>query len=239
MEKQIMEKIRKLLALSEDAKKQGSLAEAANAAAKVQDLLMKHNLSMAEINRDKPSSVDETMINILKKAWNHRHGKWVFHLYKVIAKANLCDIYVHLTKGRERIFIVGEEKNREIVEYMADQIIARLYAMQQYAWRVYKGPEKQGTFRRGYFLGATVAITAKLKESFDKGVRDTPQAQSLVHLKDQAIQDFLAKKYLKKNRTAIRITGQDGFKTGQRDGKDMSISKGLNKNPINQSLIDS
>jgi len=236
MEKQIIEKIRKLLALSEDAKNQGSLEEAANAAAKVQDILMKYNLSMAEVNKEKESLVSETAINVLRKGWNHRHGKWIFHLYKAIATVNLCDIYVQITKGHEKVFIIGEENNREIVEYMADQLISRLYQMQRYAWKKYRGPEKQGAFRRGYFMGAVVAIGNKLKESFEKAAEASPETQSLVQVKDQAIRDYLRNKNLKKARPS-KVTGRDGFRNGHRDGKNLSIHKGVERNALNQNLI--
>ena len=52
----IIEKVQKLLRLQKGAEDIGSLEEAANAAEKVQTLLLKHNLEMADISAHDPNT---------------------------------------------------------------------------------------------------------------------------------------------------------------------------------------
>ncbi len=237
MDKKLIEKVRKLLALSADAENQGSLAEAANAAQKAQDLLMKHNLSMEEVNKDPNQiTIDQTMVEIVKQGWNHRHGKWLYSLYNAAAKANLCETFISTQKGFERVYIVGEEHNREIAQYLAEQLTIRIYKMESYSWRVYQGREKRGTFRRGYLLGATLAVRDRLLESFKKAAEATEQTRALVHTKDALITEYLAGLGLKTAKRS-KVSGMDGFRNGHKDGKDISIHKGVKSNALNQKVI--
>ena len=81
--KSIIEKVQKLLSLQKGAEVIGSLKEAANAAEKVQTLLLKYNLEMADISAYDPDREQKIGRAIYRDVYAKKNeGKWIYRLYK-------------------------------------------------------------------------------------------------------------------------------------------------------------
>lgn len=119
----LLERIQKLYAKAESAKEIGSLAEAEAFNAKVNKLLIEHNLSMTDINNlsDENGKSDEEIIeteraNDLIFGENKSNGTWDRLLLQVLAKHNMCDLL--WMQRTQRVSVLGTKTNIEIMSYL-------------------------------------------------------------------------------------------------------------------------
>lgn len=233
---EIQEKIAKLLNKAESAKELGSLEEAAAFTAKVSELLMKYNLSLSDIKGKKDKDdVEANKINLADlHGYNKTEGDWIVQLYNCIAKFNLCRV-IKINKGDAlAIMLLGDKYNVETVVFISSQLVNRLKILQRQRFKEYSeagGPEKKGTFKRAYFIGAINAIWDKLEEQKISMERENSNITTLVKTNEIAIADKVEELFgdRVKSGKARKVKGQDGAGFGYQDGKDMEINKGLNE----------
>jgi hypothetical protein len=233
---EIQEKIAKLLNKAESAKELGSLEEAAAFTAKVSELLMKYNLSLSDIKGKKDK--DDVMANKINLAdlhgYNKTEGDWIVQLYNCIAKFNLCRV-IKINKGDSlAIMLLGDKYNVETVLFISSQMVNRLKILQRQRFKEYSesgGPEKKGTFKRAYFIGAINAIWDKLEQQKVQMERENSNVTTLVRTNELAIADKVEELFgdRVKSGKARKVKGQDGAGYGYQDGKNMEINKGLNE----------
>ena len=89
----VLERIAKLMQMADG----GTQHEAETAAKMAQQLLMKHNLSMDDVNVDideKERAVQDERFN-MRDVWKKVEGNWVAILYNQVAINNLCKVITH------------------------------------------------------------------------------------------------------------------------------------------------
>jgi|ERR1035437_4579151 hypothetical protein len=124
----ILIRIKKLLALATSDNEN----EAANAAAKAQDLLMEYNLTEADL--DGVSLVkDEKVVRVYQPPKGHNAKNWYVSLSTVVARANLCKI---LTSGASLIWI-GKPTNIEVSQFLTDSVAHDLERICDKNWTIY------------------------------------------------------------------------------------------------------
>lgn len=202
----IIEKIQKLLNLKEGAEAVGSLAEAENAAAKMQDLLMKWNLDLnqvksASIAAKAKISIEEVFVDTSKKT-KKSESFWVPRLYVGVARNNLCKVWWG-GAGEFYVNIIGHSHNIALVEYICDQLIDKIRIAEKFAWKDYykenegnSWSEKRGTFRRGFLEGASIGITKRLDAEYEnmQNHNDNPYALMIVN-KKQEVEEWYREEY--------------------------------------------
>jgi hypothetical protein len=167
----IIEKIQKLLNLKEGAEAVGNLHEAENAAARVQDYLLRYNLDLETVKKSKieqKAEMESITINCSDKQ-DKRESNWVPKLYVAIATNNLCKIFTY----DQQVRILGHKVNVQMVAYIAEQMIAKIRIAEKFTWKEYENSplepwgerEKRGTFRRGFFEGAAYGNCCKVKKA--------------------------------------------------------------------------
>jgi ElaB/YqjD/DUF883 family membrane-anchored ribosome-binding protein len=147
----LAEKVEKLLALSQSSNEH----EAAAAAARVQDLLQKYNLEIADIEALRGEKVEHSSIHLVRvpfvgmngKAWNQR-TTWEVNLATVIATNFFCRV---VFSQRDVVF-VGTEANLQTGTYVYAQLVARLWALSAQARNTYVRTTKQEYEARGAIL---------------------------------------------------------------------------------------
>ena len=178
----LMGKIEKLLRMSKDI---GSPNEAAVAAAKVRNLLLEHNLTLSEVEA-KDADVITKHIKV-DQFFDKRHGKWISQLYGTLSKFNLCrsviSNYKHNTSPPV-ITLIGKKETIEVVEYLANQLMARAFILEKLGWRDHYGREGRGAFRRGFLRGFVVGIYVQLDE---QQARDSEAITALIVVEDAAV----------------------------------------------------
>lgn len=116
----IIEKLAKLKAHAESAEAIGNQEEAAAFAAKFQELLMKHELTMSEIEFKRVASDDPMGREFATGGGAGQRRLWQEQLASVIASAFFCRILVY--KGSDLIAFVGRETHRQAAEYVYSRL---------------------------------------------------------------------------------------------------------------------
>ena len=117
--KKILEKIKKLKALYEGAKKINSEGEANNAARAIQALLTEYNLEMAEIDFQDCEFVKEKIVGGSKLV--SYAGKWEINLLTALAYYNFCQVF-YVSNNWKDITLVGNVENVETVKWLFDYL---------------------------------------------------------------------------------------------------------------------
>jgi DNA-binding FrmR family transcriptional regulator len=234
----IIERIRKLLDMQYGAEKIGSLHEAENAAARIQEILFKYNADLSDIDLEKnENKISENQISIATQV-KRIEGQWVSLLYNVIAKGNLCRAICHQVRGGEifAVSLIGNRVNIEITQYTVEQLIPRIRIMAKRSWDHYNGGEKKNAYMRGFYKGAVHGINYKLEEQ-KKSMMQEQSISALVKREDAALENYINGNHQDlKTSKSNPLSAQDGLHRGFQAGKDIEINKGL-KNGLNQNLL--
>lgn len=230
----VKSKLEKLLRLQEGATKIGSLEEAGNAAQKIQTLLFKYNLEMADIcMADKSQPVIGNQKTDLKEkfGWNKSSGPWMVNLVNVISRANLCRA-VQTKVGNENVFmtIFGEKENVIAVNMLVSQLIHRLKDMASNSWKLYNGYEKKNAYLRGYLSGAVVGIFHKLQENQKRMEEENAKVTTMVVANEALVSQVMNDHYngnLRSAKQTKRLSSNDGRARGYQAGKSMNIHKAI------------
>jgi hypothetical protein len=174
--KRIIDRIRKLLNLSESVNEH----EAAAAAAKAHALLAEHNLQMSDIPEDGrgcTATTSETKTRV-------KLEEWAFILAARTAKAFSCGYY-HSSLGRT--VFVGVGADAEVCAWTFSYLYRSLLRMATAYMRDRRGRGSaiDGQLRASYLGGAVDVIGRRLK----KQASETPvTSDALVPVKDEAVQ---------------------------------------------------
>ena len=141
----IINTIKKLSAKAESAKEIGNVAEAALFSAKVSELLLKHNLEMAEI-----ASEDQYGVVGDKHADLNLDQRWKINLLSVLTQYNFCKpVYHRIPKGARstrsgstktvyaketHTTIIGTPENVEVVKYLYSLLVEQFERLGMVAW---------------------------------------------------------------------------------------------------------
>lgn len=236
----IIEKVQKLLELQKGAEVIGSLEEAANAAEKVQKLLFKYNLELADITRHEPEKKSEINKGVYREVNAKKNeGQWVYQLHTVLAQHNLCSVVLtsyRMENGKRNKYVnlIGTKENVQVVRFLAEQLENRLRVLEKQVWndegRHYG--EKRNSFRRGYFMGACAGIGSQLDEAKRRAMQGSVQVTALVVQTDKQLREAMDRLFprLRSSRRSRGPGAVAGSNFGYRDGKSMSINNGINGN---------
>lgn len=241
MDNKVIDKIRKLIKLEESATKVGSIAEAANAAERIRELLQAHNLEMSQISMQEPEKEEAVTSDRFypEELTKPHEGDWIRSLTEVIGRFNNCRV-IGTGKSVGAIYIVGTQTNSQVTWYTVSQLSNRLRPMAKQAWKDYKGFEKRNTFIRGYYIGAVRGIDTKLTEEKEReraqaskdrnnGLENT-NALMIVNMDDlmtKKVQSYINANFNVGTRRARTTKSASGWSQGFEAGKSMSINSGV------------
>lgn len=218
----VIEKIRKLLALSNSSNEH----EAALAASHAQRLLAEHNLAMADLNTtQKPEKAEKIETAAAKKL-----PKWLRHLTAGVSNAFDCQAIHHPANGK--LTFIGVGADAQIAAYTfsyLDRSIRKLCSvyMKQHAASTVIGSHRE-LMRQSYYLGAVSTINRMLETQ--KNI--TPvTAGALVPIKEGLIKQAMSEigniRTMHSRRSYIN---SGAYAQGQTDGKQLGIRPGVEGN---------
>jgi hypothetical protein len=227
-EKKMIDKLKKLLAHEQSARSIGNMAEAEAFAAKIQELLFAHKLTMSDIeiaDEEANEPVDQECVEA---------EHWSGVLAMGCASAAFCKI---LKSGKALVFI-GRASNRAgciaMFQYLANMgaSIARkemnAYKLTaDYEYKVRMRPRFAATWKRSWLAGYANAIYTRLER---ERLVLTAQAQSagtsLVYVdrEKQALDAYLSAKYprLRTTRSTCSVYGS-AYQQGHSCGSSVSL----------------
>lgn len=231
----ILDKIRKLLALSTSSNEY----EAALAASKAQELLLKYNLEMSQLKQDVGDEIER---------WNFRtpfRDSWLSYLMGAVASANLCRVVQGggwktgrrewengpFTAG-ERVrefYLFGKKPNLEVTEFMYEYLAAEIDRLT---------PRKGAKYVSSFRIGAVTTIDKRLKEEL-KTFQSTEETRALIVVSDAALAVKVKEAFPKLTKgKGASITDYAGYLDGQAAGKSIQFRQGVSgKNPAGQALL--
>ena len=240
MENKTIDKIRKLIAKQQSAEQIGSLEEANTFAAKIQELLTKYNLEIADIGdaKEKPKMGKMEFTDIRNRK---SEGKWEPGLYNILAKFNYCMLITHSAGGTVvSASIIGTKENIEIVKFLGDQLQTKIRMLEKIDWNDQgrHTNEKRGKFRRGFYLGAVNGIRIQLQIQRDAQMASQVKVTSLVVQTDKDLADAVDSIFghLGK-RSGGRSSSSVGRSMGHERGRSMQINRGVGSTGNQKSII--
>lgn len=252
----ILSKLKKLQRLYEGAKAINSEAEAANAAAKIQNLLTQYNLSMADLDSvaddSQKSSVTEDQLD---DRWSRKTGgAWDQLLLYGICKYNFCYTIVsqkhtsRITSGgrlvyevRRKFIVIGEQQNIEVVKWLFAVLSRQLYELSKKRYKEYLADDSQALirsftgekrmspakFHRSYLAGAAKGVQDRLKEERDRELQAQVQVNALVLRTDQKLNDYVVENYKDlRSSRPMHIGSGHAMAMGREDGRKVNITRG-------------
>lgn len=214
MDIKIIEKIKKLLALSESSNEN----EAQLSLLKAQELLVKHKLSLKEVREFKVynSEIKEKRSNV-----SFTKAKWKAKLGRLIAENFGCYMY-YKTHRTQTITFFGREEDiiicTIVLEYAIDSINSKVRRLRyQYS--------KDGYSTRGVENDYALGFISGLAEKFEEQKRKN-QEWGLILVKDKEVTEAHENiKFKGSINTSTKFQGHDdAYYEGQDDGKQFSIS---------------
>ena len=224
----IIEKIRKLLALSNSCNEH----EAALAASHAQRLLAEHNLAMADIETTpKPDKADR-----IETAAAKTLPKWLRHLVAGVSSAFDCQAIHHPANGK--LTFIGVGADVQIAAYTfsyLDRSVRKLCVnyMKQHATDAVGGRRRE-LLRQSYYLGAVSTIGRMLAAQ----KQQTPvTAGALVPLKEALIRQAMGEiGQIRTMHSRRSYINSSAYTQGQSDGQRIGIRPGVAGGARNRSI---
>lgn len=203
--------------------------EALAAAAKVAELLDRHDLSLTDVEiREEPC----------ERAVIETYRKQRIPLDECVnAIAAFCDCRVWREKnevGEYRYVFFGLSPDVAVAHYIADLVSGAMLTEAAHFKRskdyLRYRPEDRRTVTNSFLHGMAASVSAKLLAM--KGERDAANAstgRSLVVVKRAVVDDELARMNMnfRRSRSAGRMIAKNAFKAGQAAGRNLAINPGI------------
>ena len=191
MDDKILNTLRKVLALTTSPVE----GEAQAAAGKLQELLTKHNLSMADLEtrgKAEPAKVEEDGHDLGKAAFT-----WKLNLAEGIAEFYFC--YPIVSRARKTVVFVGRKDNVESLKmlygWLIDQI-RRISAVERKEHQSRTGEHIDPLrWQVNFGIGATRRLVERLREKAEREREANKNVTALVVHHKSEISDYLEKMY--------------------------------------------
>lgn len=229
MTEKIIDRVVKLHRHAESAKQIGNEAEALAFSEMIQRLLLKHKLSMSDIDfsgLEKSEPIQEHWIDYRKypDIKVRRQGvAWIRVLGNVVAQGHMCDcIWV---ENSSKITFIGRKSDCEVAEFMLITLQRLAEKLADKAYRKYFYECKAAgdvTLARGYRTSFLTGFVRRLKERYDEALSAEVTSSGetgLVRINriKLDLKDFNDKNYANSPTAVARTNARHG--AGWRDGR--------------------
>lgn len=174
----VVERIKRLLALTTSTNPN----EAALAASKAQELLFRHNLSMAMVEAaTERGSANYVNDRFDSGGWMH----WRRRLLAVVARNNFCRGVSY--EGTREVGVVGESHNVTVVKHLYAFLIREIMRLAEIGRKGANMLEEEDVraWKRSFYLGAVRTIAQRLDEQRKHDLAAEPEASALLVQKDE------------------------------------------------------
>ncbi|MEA5527301.1 DUF2786 domain-containing protein [Nodularia spumigena] len=217
----VADKIKKLLSLSQSPNE----SEAFAAFSKAQEMLTRHNLSMADLVDTTPEQIEEQVINE-----SQRQSSWKGILLNAVCQSNYCFAYRLKQSAQIKQIIFGRSVNIQSARMQFDYLV-------QTVDRLAKQVDGDRTFKNAFKLGAAHRLHARILEGIEKqkreGVAATGNSQaisaivmrSLYEKLEAELKAYSEKLNLKSRNQRSSCSSEDGFVAGQLAGDQVLLNQ--------------
>lgn len=215
----IIERVRKLLALSNSSNEH----EAALAAAHAQRLLAEHNLAMSELEMQEEGAGEAELL-VARTV-----SKWLSSLFATVANAFDCFPIVTTTPSNSRLRFIGVGEDPGVaactLEYLVKELrrLASGYQRQLEARGGRLNPADRQRVRLSYLLGAVHGVRQAMLE---QQTRTPTTSTALVPVKDALIKQYRDEHFgsLRTRRSRASTVLSEAFHRGRQDGANLQLT---------------
>lgn len=229
MNDKIIDRLKKLLAMSQDASSEN---EALIAAKRLHSLLSKHNMSLSDLESG-ADKIDEDRFETVNFPYRRRIAHAVAQLY-------YCEMYYILgyRKNYTQIVLIGKQQHRDIAKVIIDQVLkiidreATKSSLEQYGERVsnYISSFRNGAAQRVVERCHKLVCEAKAGNLIDEDTGENlPALASLYDREKSLVDEFMADITLSSRRSTSRAISAFGMSQGARIGDKVPLHQGLAK----------
>jgi ElaB/YqjD/DUF883 family membrane-anchored ribosome-binding protein len=220
----ILNKVKKLFALSASSNPN----EAAAAAAKAQSLVMQYNLSMSQVttttNEEQAPPVYGTMpVETSTRVWKRT-------LLHVVATTNFCTTTYR--PGSPQSTLIGQSHNREVVVQMYHSLVTQLEPMARHAYAENDSSTNATRWMDSFYKGAVRSIFQRLVQEKRAMTTASSACRALVVQTDQHLQEAVHRFFpqiRKAPQTRSRAT--DGYDAGREAGNRVTFQQAIAHTP--------
>lgn len=221
-QKDIIDKVRKLLSINPDNATQG---EVENAMMFAQRLIRKHNLNEDELIM---SSHDVAITEIANQIQRPENTFWQWDLLRVIGGANNCKVYRSGWKNNYFYKVVGLDEDRIMVESIFTTLVPLIRQMYKVSWKIHKQqpePDTIFSYVRSYIKGFISGVNTRLqddKKDFIRLDNDGKKYELMIFKKDALVMDFVSEKMGPIKSCSVaqpKSFSGAGYASGKKDGK--------------------
>lgn len=214
----ILDKAQKLQSLAERA---GTAEEAAVAASKLQDLMLRYNVTQAQVEGHvTEDEMDKQYYNFEEKR-NYR--AFASTLYYNLADLNLCQAIYNPKTGSSTI--IGKKHNIQIVHYLYAYLSREIKRLADKAARYQPNP---GVYRRTFCIGAMNVVLRRLREAKKTVQQETEQTNAIVLAEEGLVKaafDIAFPRTSKASGPSISDGG--AYKAGREAGERIPLNQGV------------
>jgi hypothetical protein len=243
--KKTLAKVRMLLSRTEA--KGFTPAEAAEAAAKAQQLLFKANLELSDVelleDRHADPLADYGQEDVELLARGKFNVNWHRILLSGIARNNFCRIVVTTARRRfkgervaekkcapEKCAVIGRPHNVEFVRWLYTHVAVQIREMSLVAMREHcfeTLPARQGAWARTFCFAAVTTVLQRLAEQRKQDEQATASSTALVHVTDAHLKAAVTKFFPRLSKGSAYSLGSNGTaaRHGAEAGRRVSINR--------------
>lgn len=232
MTKRINKIIQGLQALEKSAKDIGNIEEAAAAASKIQEILLKYNLDLEDIpDSEQEYNIENDLFN-MSSYIRKNEGGFAVHLISIIGANSFCKVVIQgNVSNAQNVYIFGEKHNVESTKRLFNLLVQVLRDIEKSDWPSYTGHLKRGAYRRSFLKGAMMGVHHKMvsqTEEFKSSEKGLILYDKVQEKLSSEVNNFFGKSLKPSRKTKVH---RDAYRRGVEKGKKVSLGKDLSPSP--------
>jgi hypothetical protein len=228
--KEILDRAAKLKNLADRA---GTPEEAAVAAIKLQELLLRYNLDMQSVTNT--TAKEDYLEEVFLIHENRNHKTWAAGLYHNIAKALQCAaVQDYYRKGvTPNMTIVGRRHNIQVVNYLYAYLSGEIKRLAMVATQKVAKRDKV-TFHRAFCVGAACTVSNRVIEMYEEVRTESFGNNALMVVEDHKVKARIKELFPKTHTARSTYTSPEGYREGKRAGKNIPLNRGVDGKSVKQ-----
>ena len=219
----LIQRLQKVRALTESSVP----GEAAAAAAKLQEILLKYNLEMEDIEEDSPVPHDKYVKEELELGVTSGNMiNWRRILLSGIARSLMCAAFGY--QGTRKMVIVGQGHNIEIVRHFYDYLSSEISRLADVTWakaRI-RTREHARSWKSSFYNGAVDIVVQRLEEKYQQVSNQDSHTQALVLRNERDLDDAVGHLIGRVRKNTVRQRhSKAGYSRGVRAGKRVNLDR--------------
>ena len=220
----VLKKLQALLRLAKD--KAATEAEAALALERAQELLLKYNLEVSQVEAEHPEDVEGIIDEYFEVtcSWANQPKEWKLELARTLGEFNFCRILY----SRWGVIFVGRKTNIEAVEEMYTWVVEQLQVAAEKGLQDYKanlGRVHGHRWKNSFYFGARDIIFHRLWTQWREFRNTSGETKALVLNNSTALTEYINNKWPKLG-TKDEVTqqlSQSGYEAGKVAGQKVHL----------------